>query len=35
MIKINDIPEKELFVAVPVKQHNIPWFCVITELPVK
>ena len=35
-VKINDIPEKELFVVVSVKQHNIPWFWVYTtELPVK
>lgn len=31
-VKINDIPEKELFVIVSGKQHNIPVarFCVIT-----
>lgn len=29
-VKINDIPEKELFVVVSVKQHNTPWFCVFT-----
>lgn len=29
-VKINDIPEKELFVIVSVKQHDIPCFCVIT-----
>lgn len=29
-VKINDIPEKELFVVVSVKQHNAPWVCVFT-----